>query len=384
VAQESNKSKKQLIRELEEARKKIAALEREEAERKRVEEALRVTEERYRVLFQITAEGILIADIETMEFKYANPAMCRMLGYTEEELKRMSVRDIHPKEDLEHVKSEFEAQARGEKILAPAIPCLRKDGTTMYADVNTTVVLMDGRKYNVGFFTDITERIVLQERLVRQEKLAVLGQLANGVGHELRNPLGAIKNAAYFLNMVLEKPEPEVKETLKILEKEVAASEKIINSLLDFARIRPPIKREVDIKEIMQEVLSRINVPENIEVKSQVDESFPTIMADPGQLGQVFENIILNALQAMPEGGQLIVKSEVPDPGWAAVSFVDTGVGIPQENLGKIFEPLFTSKPKGIGLGMAITKTYVEGHGGCIDVQSEVGKGSTFTVKLPI
>jgi signal transduction histidine kinase len=222
-----------------------------------------------------------------------------------------------------------------------------------------------------------------QEQLVRQEKLTVLGQLAGGVAHELRNPLAAIKNAAYFLNMVLEEPEPEVKETLEILGKEVATSERTISSLLDLARTKPPIRRKVNINEVVQEVLSSAAVPENVEVVSQLDGALPTILADPNQLVQVFGNIILNAVQAMPEGGQLVVGSKVSSPAWVAVSFADTGVGIAEESLGKVFEPLFTTKAKGIGLGLAVTRTLVEGHGGTMEVESEVGKGSTFTVKLP-
>jgi len=147
--------------------KVIAAIEMVEeiTERKKAEEALRESEERYKSLFQGAAEGIIVADTETKEFKYANPAVCRMLGYTEEELKRMGVCDIHPKEDLEYVISEFESQARGEKTLSPGIPCLRKDGTIMYADIDTAKVLIDGRECNVGFFTDITERKKTEEEL---------------------------------------------------------------------------------------------------------------------------------------------------------------------------------------------------------------------------
>jgi PAS domain S-box-containing protein len=228
-----------------------------------------------------------------------------------------------------------------------------------------------------------------QEQLIRKEKLAVLGQLAGGVGHELRNPLGAISNAVYFLNMALEEPDPDVKETLEILQKEVRTSEMIISSLLDFARTKPPTRRKVDINDVVQEALSRTTVPENVEVVSQLDGTLPIILADPDQLGQVFGNIILNAIQAMPEGGQLVVKTsevseKLPKSEWVAVSFTDTGVGIAEENLGKLFEPLFTTKAKGIGLGLAVTKTLVQGHGGTIEVQSELGKGTTFTVQLPI
>jgi len=231
---------------------------------------------------------------------------------------------------------------------------------------------------------DVTELKQMEEQLVRKEKMAVLGQFAGGVVHELRNPLGAIKNAIYFLNLALEEPEPEVTESLEIIEREVATSERIITSLLGFARAKPPNPREVDMNDIVRVALTRVAIPANVEVTTTLDEALPTILADPDQLDLVFGNIILNAVQAMPEGGQLTIKSEEHKPDWVTVSFADTGVGIPEENLGKIWEPLFTTKAKGIGLGLAIIKTIVEAHGGTIEVESTVGEGTTFTVKLPL
>jgi len=240
------------------------------------------------------------------------------------------------------------------------------------------------KKQFVNELAELRQRITEQEQLVRKEKLALLDQLAGGMGHELRNTLGVIKNIVYFLKTVLEEPEPNVKECLEILEKEVARSESIISSLFNFTRPKPPTRRKVDINHIVQEVLFHTTVPENVEVVNQLDESLPAVMADPDQLSQVFGIIILNAIQAMPEGGQLVVKSEAQEPEWVAVSFADTGMGILKENLGRLFEPLFTTKARGIGLGLAVARTLVEGHGGIIEVESEVGKGSIFTVKLPI
>jgi PAS domain S-box-containing protein len=139
------------------------------SERKRAEDVLRESEKRYRALFQGAAEGIIVADVETMEFKYVNPAICKMLGYSEEELKRLDVRDIHRKENLEYVISEFKAQARREKISSPNIPCLRKDRKIIYADIHTTNLLIDGRECNVGFFTDVTERKKAEDALRENE-----------------------------------------------------------------------------------------------------------------------------------------------------------------------------------------------------------------------
>lgn len=239
------------------------------------------------------------------------------------------------------------------------------------------------KKANENLLQEITERKELQEKLLYRGKMAALGELASAVGHDLRNPLGVIKNSIYFLNMVLEKSEPEVKETLNLLEEEALNSENIIESLLDFARAKPPLGRRVNIEDVIREALSNITIPENIKVKTRFDESLPVIMADPNQIDQALTNIVLNAIQAMPAGGQLIVMSQLEDEKWLLISVIDTGKGIPEENIEKVFEPLFSGKAKGVGLGLAVAQTFIAAHGGRIDVDSEVGKGSTFKIKLP-
>lgn len=231
---------------------------------------------------------------------------------------------------------------------------------------------------------NITERKKMEEELISKEKLSVLGQLTAGVGHELRDPVGSIKNAVYLLNMILEEPEPEVKESLTILEKEAETSENIIRSLLDYTQPIPLNKCMVDINDLLRIVLSRITIPEKIELAYRMDEKFPFILADPDQLTQAFRNIVSNAIHALPDGGQLFIRTEVISSKWVTISFTDTGVGIPEKNLSHLFEPLFTTKPKGIGLGLAVTKALVEAHGGGIEVQSELGKGSTFIIRLPV
>jgi len=143
-------------------------------ERRQMEGALRESEERYRTLFESAAQGILIVDAKTMKFKYANPAICTMLGYSQEELTKMSVSDIHPKTSLEDVLAEFAAQARGEKILS-TLPCLKKDGTIVHADINATKAIIDGKECNIGFFTDVTERKKAKDKIEQaQETLEIL------------------------------------------------------------------------------------------------------------------------------------------------------------------------------------------------------------------
>jgi PAS domain S-box-containing protein len=223
-----------------------------------------------------------------------------------------------------------------------------------------------------------------QDQLVKKEKLAVLGKLSGGVGHELRNPLGAIKNVAYFLTMALENPDEEIREMIDILNKEVARSEDIISSLLDFARPKVPVLAKVAVSQVMTEALRRFPIPQNITLVNTMSSTLPEIEADSNQLLQVFGNLITNAYQAMPEGGILTISSGEQPPGWVALSVADTGVGISEKHMKKLFEPLFTTKAKGIGLGLVVIKAIIEAHGGRIEVKSEPGRGAVFTVILPI
>jgi signal transduction histidine kinase len=222
-----------------------------------------------------------------------------------------------------------------------------------------------------------------QERLIRQERLAVLGQLSGSIAHELRSPLGAIKNATYLLNLLLENHDSDLREILDILDRQILTSEQIINNLLEFARTRQSQKQLVDINQVINQALARIDVPDDVILQQDLAD-LPPISADSAQVGQILGNLILNAIQAMPAGGHLTLKTCLPQPAWVTVSIADTGVGIPPENRERIFEPMFTTRPKGIGLGLALVRMLLEAHGGTIRVESAVGQGSTFTVELPM
>ena len=225
----------------------------------------------------------------------------------------------------------------------------------------------------------------VQEKLIRSERLAAVGELASGVGHELRNPLNVIRNCAYLLNMALsEKTDEEASNTLKVLDKQIDIANKIVTDLLDFTRIRPPSQVRADLSNLINESMSWITIPENIKVNVNLNGHAHLVRTDPEQMSRVFSNIISNAIQAMNgKTGELNIGTGADD-NYISVLFQDTGSGIPQENLEKIFEPLFTTKPKGIGLGLAISRRLVEQNGGKIEVASQVGQGTTFTVKLPL
>ena len=222
-----------------------------------------------------------------------------------------------------------------------------------------------------------------QDRLLRTERFAAMGRLAGSISHELRNPLGVMRNSVYYLNLMeVGKSEKSVQEHLDILDKEIGISDRIIGDILDFSRIKKPTLSKIKVNDVVHQTLSQMKVPENIEVLAELAQDIPEADLDPLQMQQVFFNIILNAFEVMPGGGKLKVTTHLEQE-FIHIGFKDSGPGITKENLEKIFEPLFTTKPKGIGLGLALCRSIVEGHEGTIEVESEEGRGATFTVKLP-
>jgi signal transduction histidine kinase len=223
----------------------------------------------------------------------------------------------------------------------------------------------------------------MSEELVRKERLASIGQLAGGVGHELRNPLGAIGNAAYYLRMRLREAEDaKVQKHLGILEAEVRRANKIVTDLLDFSRIKLPTRTATDLNGILRELVDRVPKDARVQHELDLDEDVRPVHVDADQIRQVFLNLILNAVEAMPDGGILRVRTRsAPDGISSAVS--DTGDGIRPENLDRIFQPLFTTKTRGIGLGLAVSRSLAEANGGVLSVESRLGEGATFILTFP-
>lgn len=220
-----------------------------------------------------------------------------------------------------------------------------------------------------------------QEKLVEVERLAALGTLAAGVGHELRNPLAVIKNSAYFLKTKIQGPDAKVRKHLDILDREVSVSERIISDLLSFSKAQEPILRDADIHKVAEEALSTVEIPDNVRVIKDLDSNMGSFPSDPEYLRQVLANLISNAVQAMPTGGELRVGTK-GEGDHILITVADTGSGIPRENLSKIFEPFFTTKAKGVGLGLAVAKRLVDKLGGQILVDSTVGEGTKFLVEM--
>lgn len=223
-----------------------------------------------------------------------------------------------------------------------------------------------------------------QEKLVNNERLTTIGQLSASISHELKNPLGRIKSAASLLRNELTTASNDVQELLRIIDNEVTLSTKIINDLLDYSRERAPSFESHEIDPIIDDTLNRIKLPPHVTLERSRGMGIPAIRVDPGQMGQVVVNLIINAIQAMSDnGGKLYVSTAAVD-GHVILTVKDTGIGMDPVQLERVFEPLFTTKPKGIGLGMTIVKSLIEKHHGTIHVQSRRNIGTTVTVSLPL
>jgi len=231
---------------------------------------------------------------------------------------------------------------------------------------------------------EITERKRMQEELVRSERLATLGQFSGSISHELRNPLGVIDNAVYYLGLRLKDADEKVQEHLGYIKSSVGSATAIIESLLNLTRMKEPQLAKLDLTAIISDTIATSKVPATINVIQDFPEPGVVVNADREQLGMTFKNIVKNAVQAMDGKGTLTVAIRKTTDGQAEVSFADAGPGIPAENLDKIFQPLFSTKTKGIGFGLSIAKMIIDKHGGTIEAKSEPGKGAIIIIQLPL
>ena len=329
----------------------------------------------------VANDGVLITNLEG-RIIYANPVMAAISGYARDEVIGQKVKDLFAGEEAGlagflKVIGDI-GEWRGEIVMH------HSHGQDSIMEVFTRPVSDDTGNVigSVAMFTDVTRQRQAEERLKRYEPLALLGQLTGGVAHELRNALGLVKGATHFLDETLGNPSPDVAKVLALLNTGVEKSDQIVKSLLTVARPTPSSWREVDVNQVVCDALAGARIPENVDVVTHLSAALPEIMGDGGQLNLVLDNLIRNALQAMPGGGKLEVKTEAPDEKWLVISVVDTGSGISEVDQGRLFDPLFTKKSGGIGLGLALVRSLIEGHGGHVALQSEVGKGSVFSIHL--
>lgn len=310
-----------------------------------------------------------------------NQALTSYLGYSEMELLGKSMNYVFQEQTLQKENKLLEiATAKKHEIKLKTKYNEEKYALFSSSDVKSKNGQIMGTVYIIH---DVTQLKLLEARLVKSERFAAIGELAGMVGHDLRNPLTSIKNAAYYLKKKgTSCSEAKYKTMLEIIDGSIDHSNKIINDLLDYSKEIQLELEERTPRLLLAESLMIVGVPDKVKLIDKTNDE-PKMMVDTTKIVRCFVNLIKNAIDAMPEGGTLEVQS-VQEGGNVGFVFKDTGIGMSEEIMAKLFSPLFTTKAQGTGFGLAICKRVVEAHGGTIIVQSSSGKGTRFIVTLPV
>jgi len=360
-------------------------------ERKQAEEALRESEERYKALFDSTIVGTLVIDAETKKVVLCNQVAAKMFGFNSvEEAVGINLLDFIPLNDKERVlevsvNDIFEQDLRQVNEFRIAT----KDGRERWINAVGARIELGGKSAGLVSCVDITEHKQQCGQQMMIDRLASIGEIAAGTAHELNNPLTSIIG---FSQLIMEKDIPDdIREDLELIYNEAQRTADVVKNLLMFARKHESTKQLIQINDIIENAL-RLRAHEqkvdNIEVKRQLAPALPEIMVDQFQMQQVFLNIIINAeyfMMGAHNRGTLTITSKRRNHA-VVVTVADDGSGIPPENLDRIFDPFFTTKQtsKGTGLGLSICHGIVTEHGGQIYAKSQLGKGATFFIELPI
>lgn len=356
-------------------------------------------------LIESSIDGILACDREGMVITF-NKSLERTLGYGKDEvLGVIPFNEFFPPGEAARIREALRGPEYGGKYRLGLYETtlLAKEGNRIPVQLSA-IVLFDGAKEIglVAFIRDLRElrkleqRFADQARLLHQDKMISLGELAGSVAHEINNPLTGVLNYIGLMLKIVQKGElmPEHREKFKrylsLSESETARCSKIVSNLLAFSRKSEPAFSECDVNELIQRCLELTDhklALQNIKVETRFDLNLSRITADANQIQQCVINIILNAIDAMPQGGTLTVESCFqPDRRGVEFRVKDTGCGIAREDLPRIFEPFFTTKKEGKGVGLGLSTVYgiIDRHRGAVSVESEVGKGTTFTIKIPL
>ncbi|RPH50340.1 MAG: PAS domain S-box protein, partial [Desulfobacteraceae bacterium] len=360
-------------------------------ERKKAEKALLESESLFKNLFEHHAAVQLIIDPSNGSIVDANAAASKFYGWTREQLRQMRIQDINTLSPEEIIK-EME-KARVHERIHFEFRHRRSDGSIRDVEVFSSKIEAKGKDILHSIIHDITDRRRLEEELLKIDKLESVGILAGGIAHDFNNLLTSIIGNISIARMRV-KSEHKVLELLNAAETASMRARRLTGQLLTFAKGGKPVKETVSIQKLIKE--SSLFILRNSKSRCEflVAEDLWPVDADAGQLSQVFSNILINADQSMPEGGIILITAEnlmpekindIPvDPGrYIRISIKDQGAGIAGKNLSKIFDPYFTTKTEGSGLGLATAYSIIKKHDGHISVDSEPGAGATFHIYLP-
>ncbi len=377
-------------------------IQREIAERWQTEEALRQSEEKFRTFFEMSPTGIIIYPIassplnKTLTFGTFNTAFHNFFGYTREEISRLSIAELSYSEDMEKnldlYKEVLEGKSESYKMEKRYV---KKNGEIIWGYITSTVLrnFKGEPSHIMTILVDITEHKKIEEEQLKIQKLESVGILAGGIAHDFNNIMTSIVG-----NIALAKISSGIQknifEILTDAEEACRRAKDLTNQLLTFSKGGAPIKKITSIAKQLKDSARIVLRGSNVDYEFSIPQDLWAVEIDEGQINQVIFNLIINARQAMPEGGTITIRAEnvfideqsalpLINREYVEVAIKDHGIGIPKEHLQKIFDPYFTTKQKGNGLGLSSTYAIIKNHDGYIAVDSEVGKGSTFHFYLP-
>lgn len=357
--------------------------------RRQAEEALQASEQRFRSMAEAVPVGFWMLTPDWGQMLYVSPAAAKISGRTCEDLCKQPDlwrRNIHADDHrrvvsfaTEHHGQPFEVEYR----------IVRPDGEVRWIRQVTAPIRNESGELTVvtGIMEDITERKRAEAQLLQAAKLASLGVLAGGIAHELRNPLAIISVNIELLTQHSNDARV-LRQCVRRIQAATERSSHIIENLLSFASPRRASMAPVELSLTLEDTLVLLHehiALQGIKLRKYIRPGLPKVQGNAGLLQLVFTNLIMNACNVMPPGGTLVVSMRPDGAGWAKIEFRDNGHGIPPERLPEIFDPFITSEPngRGTGLGLAVSRTIIRQHQGSIDVQSQVGQGTTFTIRLP-
>jgi two-component system cell cycle sensor histidine kinase/response regulator CckA len=361
-------------------------------DRQQMLEVIRASEERYRLLFDSNPIPSMAYDLQTLKFVAVNEAAIAHYGYTNEEFLALSISDIYTPEEMPALLNILSKLDRGAKQSGVWTHRL-KDGSLIEVEITSHSLMLSDTRAHLILANDITEQKKMEESMLRSQKLESLGVLAGGLAHDFNNLLTAIIG-----NIALAKldapPGESVSRYLEFAEAATSRAQSLTQQLLTFARGGSPVKKVLSAKYLIVDSAGFAIRGSKSRCEFKIAPDLRAIEADEGQLGQVINNLVMNAEQAMPEGGMVTVSAEnvtlakdnplLLKPGdYVKISVVDQGIGIPEDNIKKIFDPYFTTKDNGLGLGLATCYSIINNHNGHITVESTPGAGTTFSLYLP-